>query len=70
VLAPATTPKAEVDKLNAALNKVLADPAVQERLTRLGVETGSMGVDAFQQLLRADYEAAGVLVKASGARIE
>ena len=71
VLAPSTMPKAEVDKLNAAINKALADPAVQERLTRLGVETGpAMSSDEFQKLLRADYDAAGALVKASGARIE
>lgn len=71
VLAPSTMPKAEVDKLNAAINKALADPAVQERLTRLGVETGpAMSSDEFQKLLRADYDAAGTLVKASGARIE
>lgn len=70
VLAPSTMPKAEVEKLNAAINKVLADPVVQERLTRLGVEAGTMGVDEFQKLLRADYEQAGAIVKASGARIE
>ncbi|MDB5749966.1 MAG: tctC [Ramlibacter sp.] len=70
VLAPSTLPKAEAEKLNAAINKVLAEPAVQERLARLGVESGAMSVDAFQQLLRADYEAAGVLVKAAGARVE
>lgn len=70
VLAPATMPKAEAEKLNAAINKVLADPAVQERLTRLGVETGTMSVDGFQQLLKADNESAAALVKASGARIE
>lgn len=70
VLAPSTMPRAEVDRLNAAINKVLADPVVQERLTRLGVEAGTLGVDEFQKLLRADYEQAGVLVKASGARIE
>ena len=70
VLAPSTMPKAEVDRLNAAINKVLQDPVVQERLTRLGVEAGTMSSDEFQKLLRADYEAAGVLVKTSGARIE
>lgn len=70
LLAPASMPKAEVEKLNAAMNKVLADPAVQDRLAHLGVETGTMSADAFQKLLRADYETAGVLVKASGARIE
>jgi tripartite-type tricarboxylate transporter receptor subunit TctC len=52
------------------MNKVLADPAVQERLARLGVETGTQSVDEFQKLLRADWDAAGALVKASGARIE
>ncbi len=70
VLAPSTMPKAEVDKLNVAINKVLQDPAVQQRLATLGVEAGTMGADDFQKLLRADYESAGVLVKASGARIE
>lgn len=71
VLAPAGLPKAELDRLNAAINKALALPEVQERLTRLGVEAGpAMAADDFQKLLRADYESAGVLVKASGARIE
>jgi tripartite-type tricarboxylate transporter receptor subunit TctC len=70
LLAPATMPAAEVEKIHAAMNKVLADPAVQQRLVQLGVEGGTMTVDAFQKLLRADYEQAAVLVKASGARIE
>jgi tripartite-type tricarboxylate transporter receptor subunit TctC len=70
LLAPASMPRAEVEKINAAMNKVLADPAVQERLVHLGVEGGTMSVDAFQKLLRADNEQAAVLVKASGARIE
>jgi tripartite-type tricarboxylate transporter receptor subunit TctC len=70
VLAPATMPRAEAEKINAAMQKVLALPAVQERLNNVGVEAGTMSVDEFQKLLRADYEQAGVLVKASGARIE
>ena len=70
LLAPASLPKAEVEKINAAMQKVLALPAVQERLANLGVEPGTMSADEFQALLRADFEQAGVLVKASGARIE
>lgn len=70
LLAPASLPRAEAEKINAAMQKVLALPAVQERLANLGVEPGTMSVDAFQALLKADYEQAGVLVKASGARIE
>lgn len=71
VLAPAGLPKAELERLNTAINRALALPEVQERLTRLGVEVGpTKSADEFQQLLRADYESAGAIVKASGARIE
>ena len=70
LLAPAGLPKAELDKLNAAMLKVLATPAVQERLTRLGIEYAPMPVADFQKLLADDWEAGAALVKASGARIE
>jgi tripartite-type tricarboxylate transporter receptor subunit TctC len=70
LLAPAGTPRAEVDRLHAAVQKVMADPAVQERFTRFGTETGSMSVDDFQKLLRADYDSAGIIVKAAGARVD
>jgi tripartite-type tricarboxylate transporter receptor subunit TctC len=36
--APAGTPKPIVDKLNAAVVEALADPAVRERLTGLGMD--------------------------------
>lgn len=72
VLAPAGTPAAEVQRLNAAMQKVLADPVVQERLARLGVEQTSSTVssDDFQKILRADWDSAGQIVRASGARLE
>ncbi|MDB5883784.1 MAG: tctC [Ramlibacter sp.] len=70
LLAPAATPKAEVERINAAMQKVLADPAVQQRFATLGVEPAPMSSDEFQKLLRADYETAGQIVKASGAKIE
>lgn len=70
VLAPSTLPKAEVERYHAAMNKVLAEPAVQERLLGLGMEPGTMSTDALNKMLKADYEAAGALVKATGARID
>ncbi|NCW38997.1 MAG: tripartite tricarboxylate transporter substrate binding protein, partial [Betaproteobacteria bacterium] len=72
VLAPSGTPAAEVQRLNAAIQKAIADPAVQERLTRLGVEqnTSNVSSDEFQKILRADWDTAGQIVKASGARLE
>ncbi|MFM2058916.1 MAG: putative extracytoplasmic binding receptor [Pseudomonadota bacterium] len=70
LLGPAGMTKAEVDRINAALIKVMADPAVQERFARLGVETATSSAEDFQKLLRADWDQAGLIVKASGARIE
>ncbi len=70
LLAPAGTPAAEVERLNAAVRKVLADPVVQERLARVGVEAGTLPAADFQALLRADDVAAGALVKAAGVRID
>lgn len=70
LLAPAGTPKAEVERINQAFIKVMSDPTVQERLTRLGVEPSTASADEFQKILRADWDQAGQIVKASGARIE
>jgi tripartite-type tricarboxylate transporter receptor subunit TctC len=38
LLAPAGTPQAAIDKLNAAFNEALNDPEVKQRLERLGVD--------------------------------
>ena len=70
VLAPAGLPKAEIERLNNAVQKVLADPVVQERFARLGVENTTASPDEFQKILRADWENAAQIVKASGARVE
>ena len=70
LLAPAATPKAEVERINAAMQKVLADPAVQQRFNNLGVEMAPMSSDDFGKLLRADWDTAGAIVRASGAKVE
>lgn len=70
LLAPAGISAADRDQINAAVNKVLADPKVQSRLASLGVEAEAKSVAQFQELLKADYEAAGKVVAASGARVE
>ena len=70
LLAPAGTPRAEIERSNNAMVKVMADPAVQDRFYRLGVETGTLSPDEFQKLLRNDWDQAGQLVKASGAKLD
>ena len=70
LLAPAGTPAAEVDRINAAVIKALADPVVQERLARVGVESGTMAPAAFQKLLKDDWAYSAKVVKAADVRIE
>lgn len=70
LLAPAGTPKIEIDKINAAFQKAIADPVVLDRLARVGLEVSSASPEEFLAILRADWESAAVIVKASGARVE
>ena len=70
LLAPAGTPKVEIDKINAAFQKAIADPAVQDRLARVGLEVSTASQEAFLAILRADWESSAAIFKASGARVE
>jgi len=70
LLAAANTPKAEVEKINRAMIKVLADPVVQERLIKLGLEVQTASPEEFQQILSLDWQNAAVIVKSSGAKLE
>src|SRR3954468_17776354 len=70
LLAPAATPKPVVEQINAAVNKLLQDPVILDRLDKQGVVPRAMSVDAFNRLLREDFEKMGKVVKISGARID
>ena len=70
LLAPAGTPKSEVDKINSAFQKAIADPIVQERLARVGLEVSTATPEEFMAILRADWDNAAAIVKASGAKVE
>ena len=70
MLGPAGMPKATVTEINAAVNKLLHDPSMLERLAKQGVEPQAMTPEAFGTLLRADFQKMAKVVKASGARID
>jgi tripartite-type tricarboxylate transporter receptor subunit TctC len=70
LLAPAGTPKAEIDKINTAFQKAIADPIVQDRLSRVGLEVVTASPEEFMAILRTDWENAAAIVKASGAKVE
>jgi tripartite-type tricarboxylate transporter receptor subunit TctC len=70
LLAPAATPRPLVEQVNAAMQMLLRDPLILERLAKQGIEPKYLTVDAFNALLREDYAKMAKVVKASGARID
>jgi tripartite-type tricarboxylate transporter receptor subunit TctC len=69
LLAPARTPRAVIDRINAEVAKLLANPMILERLAAQGVEPRPLSAEAFAKLVREDYEAMAKVVKAVG-RVE
>jgi tripartite-type tricarboxylate transporter receptor subunit TctC len=65
LLAPAGTPKAVVDRLNAEALKALASPEVKERLTTLGAEPMPMSPAQFDAFLKAETARMAQVVKAA-----
>ena len=70
LLAPAGTPAAVVEKINAAVNKVIALKEVREHLQQLGIDSANLSVDGFNKLFLADQELMGKIVKDSGIKRE
>ena len=70
LLGPAGTPAAEVQRVNAAVGKLLKDPVILERLDKQGIEPLAMSPADFGRLLATDYERMAKVVKTSGAKIE
>jgi len=66
ILAPAATPRAIVERLNAAINKGLGDSAIQKRLRDLGVERVGGTPEEFGAYLRAKVEETDRVAKAAG----
>ncbi|WP_369804627.1 Bug family tripartite tricarboxylate transporter substrate binding protein [Limnohabitans sp. G3-2] len=70
LLAPAKTPRAIVDKLNAELNAVLNDPAVRERLNTLGIAASPGGPERFGRDMARDLSRYAAVVKAANIKAE
>ncbi|MFT4268909.1 MAG: tripartite tricarboxylate transporter substrate binding protein [Xenophilus sp.] len=68
--APAATPQPVVAKLNAEINKVLAIPAVQERIAQLGGEAAPGTPEAFHERALADSQRFGAIIKERNIRAD
>jgi tripartite-type tricarboxylate transporter receptor subunit TctC len=69
-LAPAGTPRAIVDKLNAEINAALKLPDVRAKLEAAGIEVQGGTPQAYAALIRSDLAKWGKVVKAAGIEAE
>lgn len=70
MVAPAKTPVAIINKLNAELRRSLALPDVQAKLAEQGIYTESSTAAEFTKLMLADQKRWGAVVKAANIQIE
>ena len=70
IAVPKGTPAAIVDTLNRTLNAAHADAAFKAKLADTGGEPLALSVDAFGQLMAAETEKWGKVVKAAGIKAE
>ena len=66
LLAPAATPVAIQEKINAAVNKIIGNKDVKERLLALGMDSPQWNLDAFNKVFLADRELMTRIVKETG----
>jgi tripartite-type tricarboxylate transporter receptor subunit TctC len=67
---PKKTPGAIVDRVNAATNKALADPKLQERLATLGVEAMPMSAAQFTKFVNNEADKWTKVIKAAGVVVD
>ena len=67
--APAKTPRAIVEKLNAETLKALQNPAVKEKLAKIGGDVMPMKPAEFDAFVKKEIDINATLVKASGVKI-
>ncbi|MGZ5035082.1 MAG: Bug family tripartite tricarboxylate transporter substrate binding protein [Usitatibacter sp.] len=70
IAAPAGTPRRVIDKLNAAIEKILRTDDVKQRFAALGVEPVGGPPEAFARHIRAESEKWGRVVKAANITLD
>jgi len=70
ILAPAGTPKAIIDKWNAAIVKMAADPETRKKLDTLGFVPVANSPDQFAERIKAEMARWDKVVKAAGIHVD
>lgn len=66
IVAPAGTPREIIDRLNAAMTRILREPAVMERISAIGLEPHTSTPEQLGLALRNDRERLAQVIKAAG----
>jgi len=67
---PKDTPREIIDKVNAEVNRALADPAMRAKLAALGGKPIGGTPEDFGKVIAAETKKWAPIVKASGAKVE
>ena len=70
VFAPAGTPAAVVQKIHGAINKVISEPEIRDKLARQGLEVQPMTREEFAAIVAADLPRWAKVIKALGIKGE
>lgn len=70
LFAPARTPPAIVNRLNAEINDVLARPDIKEKFAAAGIVTAGGSPEQFASIIKLEMERMGKVIKATGIRAE
>src|SRR5258708_4869526 len=70
IMAPAGTPKAIVDKLNAEINRIISTPAIKDVWARQGAVPMNMSPEQFAKYMREDIDKWAKVGKMSGATVD
>ena len=70
VIAPAGLPRSVLERLNAAVNAAISEPATRERLAEMGSEGGGGTPEDYAALIRRDSAKWAEVIRRSGARID
>ncbi len=70
VYAPASMPKAVIDKLHAEINKVIAMPETQARLSAIGADLTPMSQAQFQAFHNSENQRYGELIRKKNIKLD
>ncbi|HEX4330190.1 MAG TPA: tripartite tricarboxylate transporter substrate binding protein, partial [Burkholderiales bacterium] len=67
---PAKTPPAIIAKINAEVNKIIADPEVRKTMLAAGLEPVTLSVAEFDAFVKRDIERYGQVMKAANIKLD